>query len=372
MSTIDISYINYFNDYTEVRKSLFLDGKVGLIENLRNEFPDIWEKYKLLKSLDWDEKEIDISSCRNEFKNTDKEICDLMIRTLAWQFEADSSAAHVGTLMAPFVNNTELLAYLYELMKNETLHSLAYKTIVEYSFENPEEFLKELLSIEESFKRLDTVKRIFDETYVLSHSYALGLETNEHKIRIQIFKFWVTLLALERIQFISSFVITFGLAEQGYFVPIAKLVQKISTDEFQVHVQTDKLIIQNELNVEENFTAYLDALDDINKILKEVIDSELKWLEFLYAGKDEIAKIRKNKVRDFIIYSATEVYRFLSIENPYGDIVDNPLPYMNKWLIIDSNQSSPQEESVANYLLGGFIDDSTSIDTIKYGLSFGV
>ena len=54
-----ISYINYFTDYNEVRKSLFLGGKVGLIENLRKEFPKVWDLYKQLKSLDWDENEID-------------------------------------------------------------------------------------------------------------------------------------------------------------------------------------------------------------------------------------------------------------------------------------------------------------------------
>ena len=527
------SYINYFNDYTEVRKSLFLGNKLGLIENLRNEFPQIWGQYKLLKSLDWDEKEIDISACRSEFNYLPKEITDLMIKTLAWQFEADSSAAHIGNLIMPFVNNTELSCYVVELMKNECLtpdhevltdngwkridqvtvedkvtqwdydthetslvnptstfskdydgemyhltkknkfsqivtpnhrlpiiyedteivdgckipnvkknhtwvftkdlqltddeiipsvkgktglssfirgneliknvihysgkvycltvptgfflvrhnrtvsvtgnclHALAYKTIVEYSFENPEIFLKELLSIEESFSRLNTVKRVFDEMYVLAHTYALDpASLDKHAVKKAIFKFWATVYALERIQFISSFAITFGLAEQGYFVPIAKLVQKICTDEFQVHVQTDKLILANEMNIEDNFSAYLDSLEDIGNIVTEIVNSELTWLDFMFGDKDEIARIRKKRIRDFVLFSATDVYRFLNIENPFGEVTENPLPYMNKWIVIDSNQSSPQEESVANYLLGGFIDDSSTVNMSKYNLSF--
>lgn len=680
-----VSYIDYFTDYKEVRQSLFLGKKLGLVENLRNEFPDVWKQYKFLKSLDWDENEIDISSCRAEFKTLNKEITDLMINTLAWQFEADSSAAHIGSLMYPFVNNTEMYCYLTELSKNECLtpdhevltpqgwkpiseitandsvaqwnyktkvinfvsdfkiitkdynddlvhiyskdksleqlvtldhrvpvfhddpdnniqfqyardlnftdkesfpvsgyllgktslthkeefllaihlngknfntkrtfpeetstykivltslrkierfktlcsilnleliesklesskdyrqkvfyiavpssefcenvsdlnswidiasvssnwckeftnkmlfwtnssvinyyyatrektnadlvsllyhvsgrrtkvshrvtsgneyrvtpleessingchiktervkykgkvyclqvpstyfmvkyknsisvtgnclHSLAYKVIVEYSFDNPEEFLTRLLSIKESFERLDVVKKVFDEIYSLGHRYALGEQIEENTLRRAIFKFWVALLALERIQFISSFAITFGLAEQGYFVPIAKLVQKICTDEFQVHVQTDKIVLKNEMNIEDNFSAYLDSLEDISAIVKEVTDSELRWLDFLFGEKTEIAKIKKAKIREFVIYSASEVYSFLSIPSPYETIKDNPLPYMNKWIVIDSNQSSPQEESVGNYLLGGFIDDSTEFDSSKLNLSF--
>lgn len=664
------SYIDYHIDYDTVRKSLFLGDKVGLIENLRNEFPQVWDLYKLLKSLDWNENEIDISSCRNEFKHLDKEISDLMIKTLAWQFEADSSAAQVGTLVIPFVNNTELLCFLYEHMKNECLtgdhevltdkgwiridtvtksdkvaqwshkdnsvsfvlpkdvitidysgdmyvfsnaeksidqittpkhripffskhglsgsdkwqyaseiildneikiptsgvisgktqmtvyekictiintvatlspekteytitkctsktvdqlrelcrldmwnmttvyvtetneysvkltipnyrnvdeiqnttwvkyeslsyiwlqefisivnlwsknynaeegiagfifnnnkflelvitalhlvglrttinnigndtctlnitnngailgsdiqkttinhngkvycltvpngyflvkrnnvisvtgnclHSLAYKVIVEYSFDNPNDFIKELLSIKESFSRLDTVKKVFNDMFILGNQYNLNMVNDKNTITKMIFKFWVTMLALERIQFMSSFAITFGLAEQNYFVPIAKLVQKICTDEYQVHVQADKVILSNEFDIVENFAIYLEIIDEVGGIVNEIVNSELTWLDFLFNGKEEISGIRKSKIKEFVIYSATEVYKFLNIKNPYGDIYINPLPYMNKWIVIDDNQPSPQEESVGNYLLGGFVDDSGTMPSI--------
>lgn len=365
-----MSYIDYFTDYTTVSKSLFLGRKIGLIENMRNEFPKVWDLYKQLKSLDWDENEIDISPCRNEFKTLNPEVTNLMIKTLAWQYEADSSAAHIGALMMPFVNNTELMAYLSELSKSEILHSLAYKVIVTNSFDNPEAFLKELVSIKESFQRLDNVNKVFDKVYTLSHKYALDNTIDEREVRKTLFKFWVTLFCLERIQFMSSFAITFGLAEQGLFVPIAKLVQKICTDEFQIHVQGDRTVIANELAVEENFSIYLEVMDELQVIVKEVVDCELSWLEFLFSGKDEIAGIRKVKVREFVLYSAADVYKFLKMNNPYPAVTSNPLPYMNKWVIIDNNQSSPQEESVANYLLGGFIDDSTQEDEQKYALDF--
>lgn len=364
------SYIDYFGDYSTVSKTMFLGRKMGLIENLRNEFPKMWDLYKQLKSLDWEEKEIDISSCRAEFKTLPSEITNLMIRTLAWQYEADSSASHIGYLIMPFVSCTELMCYVTELSKNELLHSLAYKVIVESSFDNPEEFLTELVSIKESFQRLDTVKKVFDEMYTLGHSHALTNSVDELTARKSIFKFWATLFALERIQFMSSFAITFGLAEQGLFVPIAKLVQKICTDEFQVHVQADRAVLSNEMAIESNFPAYLEALDDIGSILKEVTQSELTWLEFLFDGKEEIAGIRRNDVKNFVLYSATEVYRFFSIENPFPEIKEMPLPYMNKWIIIDSNQSSPQEESVGNYLLGGYVDDSSELQVAQYGLKF--
>lgn len=43
---------------------------------------------------------------------------------------------------------------------------------------------------------------------------------------------------------------------------------------------------------------------------------------------------------------------------------------MNKWLVIDNNQASPQEENVANYLLGRYQDDTGEFDMAKYRTMF--
>lgn len=351
-------YVNYHTDYDTVRKSLFLGPELGLLENLRNEFPLVWEKYKHLKGLDWEETEMNIDSCKVEFATLPVEIVDLMINTLAFQFEADTSAAHIGRLMYPFVNNTELTVYLIELSKNECLHTLSYKFIVESSFDNPQLFIKRVMSIQESFQRLEKVKSVFTEIFKLGLRYQMGEDIPESTLRKAILKFWVTLYCLERIQFISSFAITFGLAEKGFFIPIAKLVQKIATDEFQIHVQVDKIILKNELAIPEIFSMYLEILPEIEEIVQEVENAEITWLRgFLFKEKSVIAGIQCEKIEQFVIYSAGEVYNFFGLKSPHGQILENPLPYMNKWLLIDSNQASPQEENVLNYLLGRFQDD---------------
>lgn len=526
-------FINFHTDYTTVRRSMFLGETMGLIENLRNEFPLVWDQYKQLKSLDWDETEINIDSCKNEFRTLPTEITELLINTLAFQFEADSSASHIGRLMYPFVTNTELTAYLIELSKNECLtpdhevltpdgwvridqittehkvaqwdyetrevsfvqptqvfekdykgkmlhftdtagkvdqlvtpnhrmpilnpygdsgekqwefaehikydegnaiptawystntqggyeihftdrdyvvgnsvvkteveydgkvhcltvpssyflvrrnnavsvtgnclHALAYKFIVESSFDNPALFIERVMGIQESFQRLDTVKKVFTEIFHLGNQYNSGVPLDEKVVRKAILKFWAALLCLERIQFISSFAITFGLAENGYFVPIAKLVQKIATDEFQVHVQSDKIILKNELAIPEIFSLYLEILPEIEEIIQEVEASELSWLKgFLFKDKSVIAGIQCEKIEQFVIYSASEVYDFFGLTSPHGKVTENPLPYMNKWLVIDNNQPSPQEENVGNYLLGRFTDDSKQVDMSRYQIA---
>ena len=58
------------------------------------------------------------------------------------------------------------------------------------------------------------------------------------------------------------------------------------------------------------------------------------------------------------------------MDNPFGDVEENPLPWLNNWIVIDNNQSAPQEESTGNYLLGAYVDDLNTVDMNKYGLKF--
>ena len=514
-------YVDYFTDYETVRKSLFLGLPLGLLENLRNEFPVIWDFYKRLKNLDWEETELPVKSCKQEFLVLDPEITDLMRKTLAFQYEGDTSASQIGKLMYPFVTNTELFCYITELTKNECytpdhdvltidgwmpiaevyegllvaqwdpttkditfvknqatihkhykgtlyhyesvcnrvdqlvtenhrmpvvdndknwvgwryadgnlndgsgncspvykynrnfplahtfvhgenvtvkqvpydgkvhcltvpsgyfmvrrngkvsvggncLHSLAYKFIVENCFDNPLEFLDYVKSLESSFRRLSAVQRVFEEIYQLGLEYQIGNVADENVIRKALLKFWATLYCLERIQFIASFAITFGLAENNYFVPIGKLVQKIATEEFQIHVQADKAILKNELSIPETFALFLEIAPEISEIIHEVTMSEINWLsEELFKDKKVIAGIYHEKIKKAVIYASQEVYQFFGIESPFEHLSENPLPSLDEWLVIDNNQASPQEEATGNYLLGGFVDDRDSVNIFK-------
>lgn len=359
-------YVDYFTDYETVRKSLFLGQPLGLLENLRNEFPEIWAFYKQLKNLDWEESELPVKSCKQEFLVHDPEVTDLMRKTLAFQYEGDTSASQIAKLMYPFITNTELFSYITELTKNEIVHSLSYKFIVENCFDNPLEFLEYVKSLESAFRRLSAVQRVFEEIYQLGIEYQTGNVSDENVIRKALLKFWATLYCLERIQFIASFAITFGLAENNYFVPIGKLVQKIATDEFQIHVQADKAILKNELSIPETFALFLEIAPEISEIIHEVTMSEITWLEEeLFRDKKVIAGIYHEKIKKTVIYASQEVYQFFGIESPFEHLFENPLPSMDEWLVIDNNQASPQEEATGNYLLGGFVDDRDTLDIFK-------
>ena len=193
------------------KTSLFFGGEPGLFDTVNKQYPKIWSLYKEMKSLDWDESEVDYTQCNNDFKNCPKGVSDMMIKTLAWQWEADSVASRsIAPVFAPFISSSELWAAWQRISDNEVIHAAAYSEIVRMSFDNPSEVLEDVLSIQESLTRLESVSKSFKDLYVASHKYALGLIDSDQETYNTLYKGIIALLLLERIQFMSSFAITFN------------------------------------------------------------------------------------------------------------------------------------------------------------------
>lgn len=342
-------------DYIKAgRASLFLGQAPGLFDTVNKAYPEIWELYKNMKSLDWDENEFGFESCNAEFKTQPKAIADTMIKTLAWQWEADSVAARtIYPIMSSFISAPELSAAWGRVGDNEVLHASTYSEIVRLSFDDPSVVLQEVLRVKEAMERLGAVAHAMDNVYTVSHQVALGmLDMNKkedfEKAYDAAFMFTVALLILERIQFMASFAVTFAIGDVGVFMPIAKAVQKICQDEFEVHVNLDKAVLRNELALPVGKAAYQRNLPFIKTLLKQVVDLELSWSVDIL--KDEpLVGLTGKKLCEHVLFSAGDVYDFLGIKSEYDIPKKNPLGYMPRWMNISKTQASPQEQQNGQY-----------------------
>ena len=342
-------------DYIKAgRSSLFLGQAPGLFDTVNKAYPEIWELYKNMKSLDWDENEFGFETCNAEFKTQPKAIADTMIKTLAWQWEADSVAARtIFPIMSSFISAPELSAAWGRVGDNEILHASTYSEIVRLSFDDPSVVLQDVLRVQEAMERLGAVARTMDNVYTVSHQLALGMldldkPEDFEKAYDAAFMFTVALLVLERIQFMASFAVTFAIGDVGVFMPIAKAVQKISQDEYEVHVNLDKAVLRNELALPVGKAAYARNRDQILELLQEVVDLELQWSEEIL--KDEpLVGLTSKKLCDWVLYSAGDVYDFFGEKSPYDIPKKNPLGYMPRWMNISKTQASPQEQQNGQY-----------------------
>jgi len=324
------------------------EGEVGLFDTVNKKFPEIWELYKTMKSLDWDENEFNYGSCVNDFKTCDKSTYDMMIKTLAWQWEADSIASRISPLVGCFVSSSELWAAWQRVSDNELVHAATYSEIVRNSFDDPSEILDEILKVKESLDRLDTVASVLSECHDVAHKHALGRVEKDEAYR-SAFLFTVAMLILERIQFMSSFAVTFSICDTGMFQPIGKAIQKIAQDELEVHVELDKAVLKRELKTARGKKVFEENKELISKMVNEVVEGELIWNEYLFSEGRQIVGLNNKYLDNWTLYCAKDVYSFLGIEPEHKLPAKNPLKFMERWLNIGKNQGSAQEEDIAQY-----------------------
>lgn len=347
---------NVFNyDKTDYeRPQLLMGQKQGLFDTVNKHYPEIWKLYKAQKSLDWDENEFDYGSCNAEFKSCSKSTYDMMIKTLAWQWEADSVASRaIAPVLAPFITSSELWAAWQRISDNEVVHAATYSEIVRNSFDNPAVILNEILAVEQAHARLHRVAKAFGEGYEASHLYAVGQLPNNQDTYNKVFMTIMALLCMERIQFMASFAVTFAICDTGLFQPIGKAIQKIAQDELEIHVELDKAVLSHEMTTERGKAAYAALKDDIKALIREVVDSELAWIDYLFSEGRELVGMNADRLAAWTLYCAKDVYNALRLEDDrYEFPKNNPLKFMEKWLNISKTQASPQEQDIAAYKVG--------------------
>lgn len=355
--TTSLSTIN--TEKTDYEKPLlFLGENRGLFDTIHKSYPDIWKLFKALKADDWDENEFNFSSCVNEFRTASPSIYNKMITTLAWQWEADSSVANsIAPVASHFVTSDELWATWVRVTDNEIVHSGTYSEIVRTSFEDPDEVLKEILSINESLKRLSTVDEILSDAKKVGLKYSSGLVENNQDTYNHAFMFVVALLYLERLQFIASFAVTFAMANAGMFVPIGKAVQRIAKDELESHSEIDKAVITHELKTQRGQVAYEQTKETLEHALNNIVLDECSWIDFLHEDGEELPGVTVSGLKAWVGYNANVVYQFMGYK-PSQTVLDavggqlpeeSPLPFMSDWLDMSVLQPSPQEEDIGNY-----------------------
>jgi ribonucleoside-diphosphate reductase beta chain len=288
---------------------------------------------------------MDLLSCP---KNT----YDIMVKNLAFQWELDSVASHsIAPLFSPFVSNSELWAALVKNSEVECLHALTYSEIVRQCVSDPQDVFAEVMKNKHTIERSIAVTKVFNDFQKAGAEYKLGLIKNDQSTYNIVFKGFIALYCLERIQFMSSFAATFAVCEQGYFQGIGKLIQKIMQDEIGCHAPVDRYVIACEMKNKKGIAAISECGEEIKSILAEVVGLEYKWNDYLFSDGRSIVGLNKPLLDEWVRWNAQPVYDTLCFDLPWARLIKNPLPWMDNWLDINKFQVANQESDNANYCL---------------------
>ncbi|ACH89017.1 ribonucleoside diphosphate reductase beta chain [Erwinia phage phiEa104] len=349
---------NHKNDaYLTASYPLFMGQPLAMYDSMNKIYPELFDLYKQQKAQDWSEDEVNLENSRIDFQTAAKSEIEVCIENLLWQWEADSRVSrNIITLLAPFISNNEFAAMVTKQTEIENLHALTYSEIVRQCISDPTEMIKRVMDNQAVLDRSSTIDDVMAELEILGAKKRLGYELDDEHIRQTLIKFMVSILALEGLEFIASFACTFALAQRGLFMGVAQLVQKIMLDEI-LHSKMDFAALDILLKDPVWFQSYQNCKGDVQRILDEVMENESNWADYIFSEGRSVVGLNPTLLKEWVYYSAKPLYDFLNLDYNYPVVVKNPLPYMDKWMNIDSQQNANQEQDNSQYLLNTMVND---------------
>lgn len=347
---------------------LFLGEELGLHDSINRPYPQLFELFKRLKSLDWAEDEIELEKSRLDFLSCDKNSYDVMIKTLSFQYEADSLASRsIISLFAPFISNSDLSQMMLKWSENEALHALTYSEIIRQCIPNPDDIFEEIVADKNITDRSRIIAENFSKLKTLGAKYTLDKSSvDRREVQRTILLSLSALYCLEALEFMASFSCTFSLAERDLFEGVASLVQKIMIDE-SIHTKMDEAILDILLADEEWLSVYEEIKPEVQELVDSVYEQELSWSEYIFEDGRSILGLTTPLLKDWVTYKANVIYNKLDLIKPFTEVKANPLKWMDKWEDIDSNQQAAQEASLNNYRLNSVVDDTKDEIIFDFG-----
>ncbi|WP_288981784.1 ribonucleotide-diphosphate reductase subunit beta [uncultured Flavobacterium sp.] len=343
---------------------LILGQAPGLFDSINVPHPELHNLYKLQKSIDWSEDELTHEQSRIDMLTCPPKIKELMLLNLSYQWETDSIAARsVAPLFAPFITNSQFWSAILKNSEMEVTHSLTYSEIIRQCIADPKEVFRLVVNNAFIEERLSPALRYLTELSNAGAKYSLGLIKNDQELFNIVFLSMVVMLCLEGIQFGSSFATTFGIVELGLFLSIGQLVQKIMIDELACHAQTWKTAIGILLKTSRGKLAMEMVGNEIKSIIDIFVGAEFAWNKYQFSENRTIVGLNEQLCNDWSEYNAAPIYNLFGF---HKNIYDIPLPYMFKWLDMNSFQHAQQESSSSNYALSSVVYDIGDDEILEY------
>lgn len=356
-----------FNENNDAHKTgnypLFLGQQMGLYDSISKVYPELFELYKSQKAQDWSEDEVDLSQSIVDFQMCSKDTYDVMVQTIMWQWEADSVAAQaIICLFAPFITNSELFAMMMKQSEIEVLHALTYSDIVRQCLPNAQSIIQDIQENQAVLERSGVIVKYMRELEILGAHYRLDKDSvDPEEVRRGILRALFALLGLEGIEFISSFACTFALAEQGLFVGVGQLVQKIMLDEM-LHTRMDFNVLDILLKDPVWNASFQAIKHEIKAILDETRENEYGWSDYIFSGGRKIIGLNAPLLCEWVDYNCAPIYDYYGIEYDFVPPKRDPIPFMSTWMNPTSQQNANQEQSSTDYKLNSTVNDADDVD----------
>lgn len=336
-------------------------------------------------SFFWRPEEIDVSRDRIDFMNLPDHEQHIFISNLKYQTLLDSIQGRSPNIaLLPIVSLPELETWIETWAFSETIHSRSYTHILRNLFTDPGEIFEDIVTNEEIRKRASDIAGYYDALIHATQFFQLhGLEQDAidyinlqgekeplslRALKKKLYLCICSINALEAIRFYVSFACSFAFAERDLLEGNAKIIKLIARDE-ALHLNSTQQILNlwaEGKDDPEMAEIALECFAQGREIFLQAAEQEKEWAKYLFKDGSMIG-LNEQILCQYVEYISNQRMLAIGYEAPFA-VKNNPIPWINHWLVSDNVQVAPQEAEISSYLVGQINSKVDSEDLSSFEL----
>ena len=355
-----------FNTSTHdaTREPMFFGRSVNVARYDKQRFPIFEKLIEKQLSFFWRPEEVDLSTDRKDFMAMPEHEKHIFLSNLKYQTLLDSVQGRSPNIaFLPVVSLPELETWFETWAFSETIHSRSYTHIIRNIITEPSSVFDQIVTNQEIVKRAESVTRLYDQFIALVQVYGIyGAGVHEirgkkvdatlRNLKRTLYLTLVSVNVLEAIRFYVSFACSFAFAERAIMEGNAKIIKLIARDEALHLTGTQHMLnlMASGADDPEMKDVAVECRDEALKIFAEAAQQEKDWAQYLFRDGSMIG-LNAKILSDYVEYITNVRMKALGFDELFP-ARQNPLPWMNAWLVSDNVQVAPQESEISSYLVG--------------------
>ncbi|HCI4621164.1 TPA: ribonucleotide-diphosphate reductase subunit beta [Klebsiella quasipneumoniae subsp. similipneumoniae] len=353
------------NDAT--KEPMFLGKSVNVARYDQQKYRDFEKLIEKQLSFFWRPEEVDITTDRIDFNTKLQEHeRHIFLSNLRYQTLLDSvQGRSPNATLLPLISIPELETWVETWSFSETIHSRSYTHIIRGMVDDPSIVFDGIVTDEEIISRAISISTEYDKLYEMTCArqhlgedeferlYVSEFYGKPYPLQRQLFRTLVSINALEAIRFYVSFACTFAFGERKLLEGNTKIMRFIARDEALHCEGTERMLRFMRTGREGLLWAQIAADEEpfIYQTMMDVAEQEMRWADYLFKDGSMIG-LNADILKSYVKYRTNLAMRRLGLKPLYPEIKDDPLVWMNKWLLSDTLQIAPQEAEQSTYLVG--------------------
>ena len=340
-------------------------------------FEDLIEKQL---SFFWRPEEVDISKDRADWQSLTACEQHIFISNLKYQTLLDSiTARSVNICLLPLVSLPEIETWVETWAFSESIHSRSYTHILRNLFSDPGPVFEDIMENEQIVDRAKDITKHYDDMILMTQIFqsqgegsvelnGKTVQVTEREIKKRLYLALCAINALEAIRFYVSFACSFAFSERKLLEGNAKIIKLIARDE-AVHLTGTQHILNlwaSGKDDPEMAEIAAELHDEGLQLFLDVVQQEKDWADYLFKDGSMIG-LNAAILKQYVEYISNQRLIAIGYEAPF-ETKNNPLPWINAYLVSDNVQVAPQEAEISSYLVGQVDSSVDSSDFDEFEL----